>query len=72
MLDVYSENDKAFASLLNDKTKYMAFLKALANFSYLEFKKKSKKTVANNWGAEIMEEDDGAYRKAAEEDGEDA
>ena len=73
VLDVYSENDKAFASLLNDKTKYMAFLKALANFSYLEFKKKGKtNVVADGWGAGIVEEDDGAYRKAAEEDGEDA
>jgi type I restriction enzyme R subunit len=74
VLEAYTENDKAFASLLNDKTKYMAFLKALANFSYLEFKKKRKvkKAAEDGWGAQVVEEDDGAYRNAAEEDSEDA
>jgi type I restriction enzyme R subunit len=74
VLEAYTENDKAFASLLNDKAKYMAFLKALANFSYLEFKKKRKvkKAPVDGWGAQVVEEDDGAYRNAAEEDSEDA
>jgi len=74
VLEAYTENDKAFASLLNDKAKYMAFLKALANFSYLEFKKKRKvkKAAEDSWGAQVVEEDDGVYRNAAEEDSEDA
>jgi hypothetical protein len=74
VLEAYTENDKAFASLLNDKAKYMAFLKALANFSYLEFKKKRKvkKAPEDGWGAQVVEEDDGACRNAAEEDSEDA
>jgi hypothetical protein len=52
----------------------MAFLKALANFSYLEFKKKRKvkKAPEDGWGAQVVEEDDGACRNAAEEDSEDA
>ncbi len=70
VLDAYSENDKAFASLLNNKAKYMAFLKALANLSYQEFHRKGKDSQPE-WGAAVTDEDDGAFRKAAEEDGED-
>ena len=62
VLDTYSENDKAFASLLNNKTKYMAFLKALANLSYLEFRRprasatgSGQKTAAP--GAELIAPD---------------
>ncbi len=80
VLEAYSENDKAFASLLNNKAKYMAFLKALANISYLEFKKPGASalgagqvSVASGigWGEAVAEESDGTYLKAAEEDGED-
>ena len=80
VLEAYSENDKAFASLLNNKAKYMAFLKALANISYLEFKKPRTSALdagqvatasGIGWGGAVAEESDGAYLKAAEEDGED-
>ena len=74
VLEAYNENDKAFASLLNDKAKYMAFLKALANISYQEFKKPWATAQGTGqiaeWGASVGEEDDGAYLQAADDDGE--
>lgn len=80
VLEAYSENDKAFASLLNNRSKYMAFLKALANISYMEFKKprtsaagtgKDSAAPGIGWGEAVPEESDGAFLNAAEEDGED-
>ena len=80
VLEAYSENDKAFASLLNNRSKYMAFLKALANISYMEFKKPRTSAVGTGkdsaapgigWGEAVPEESDGAFLNAAEEDGED-
>ena len=58
----------------------MAFLKALANISYLEFKKPRTSALGTGqvatasgigWGGAVTEESDGAYLKAAEGDGED-
>ena len=51
VLDAYRENDKAFDALLNDKAKYLAFLKALADISYVEFKKKRMESKKwDGWG----------------------
>ena len=47
VLDAYRENDKAFDALLNDKAKYMAFLKALADLSYDEFKRKVSRQLGS-------------------------
>jgi type I restriction enzyme R subunit len=72
VLDAYAENDKAFDALLNDKPKYLAFLKTLAEVSYGEFRRKGrKKTGPAGWGAEVEEETDGAFLAAAEDGGED-
>ena len=70
VLDVYSENDKAFASLLNNKAKYMAFLKTLADVSYAEFRKKrhGKNKGLQGWGGPMPEETDGAWSMAAEQE----
>ncbi len=77
VVDAYLENDKAFDLLLKDKEKYAAFMKALANISYLEFKKprassKGTRQVSgasgSGWGAAVAEEGDGAYLSAAEKD----
>ena len=43
VLEAYRENDKAFETLLNDKAKYLAFLRTLAEVSYGEFRR-SKRT----------------------------
>ena len=77
VVDAYLENDKAFDLLLKDKEKYAAFMKALANISYLEFKKprassKGTRQVSAasgiGWGEAVAEEGDGAYLSAAEKD----
>ena len=47
VLDAYRENDKAFDALLNDRAKYMAFLKALADLSYDEFKRKVSRQLGS-------------------------
>ena len=72
VLDAYAENDKAFDALLNDKPKYLAFLKTLAEVSYGEFRRKGRKRAnPAGWGAEVEEENDGAFLAAAEDGGED-
>lgn len=72
VMDAYRENDKAFDALLNDKSKYLAFLKTLAEVSYGEFRRKGRKRAnPSGWGAEVEEENDGAFLAAAEDGGED-
>ncbi len=67
VLDAYRENDKAFDALLNDKSKYLAFLKTLAEVSYGEFRRGgAKKAKRASWGEAVAEETDGAYLNAAE------
>ena len=56
VLDAYRENDKAFDALLNDKAKYLAFLKALADISYVEFKKKRMESKKwDGWGEVVSD-----------------
>ena len=70
VLDAYAENDKAFDALLNDKPKYLAFLKTLAEVSYGEFRRIGRKRAnPAGWGAEVEEETDGAFLAAAEDGG---
>ncbi len=72
VLEAYAENDKAFDALLNDKPKYLAFLKTLAEVSYGEFRRKGgKRANPAGWGAEVEEENDGAFLAAAEDGGAD-
>ena len=72
VLAAYRENDKAFDALLNDKAKYLAFLKTLAEVSYGEFRREGSKPVKlARWGDEASEETDGAFLAAAEDGGED-
>ena len=79
VLDAYAENDKAFDALLNDKSKYLAFLRTLAEVSYGEFRRKGggrgalvvpdaggSQFTATAWGDAAIEETDGAYLDAAE------
>ena len=72
VLAAYRENDKAFDALLNDKAKYLAFLRTLAEVSYGEFRREgSKPAKLARWGDEASEETDGAFLAAAEDGGED-
>ena len=72
VLAAYRENDKAFDALLNDKAKYLAFLRTLAEVSYGEFRRKETKPAKPaRWGDEVSEETDGVFLEAAEDEGED-
>ena len=70
VLDAYTENDKAFDALLNNRAKYLAFLKTLAEVSYGEFRRKEAKKKSSGWGGMAEEETDGVYLDAAEPGGE--
>ena len=63
---------KEYSPTSSVKSKYLAFLKTLAEVSYGEFRRKGRKRAnPAGWGAEVEEENDGAFLAAAEDGGED-
>ena len=57
---------------MNDKAKYLAFLRTLAEVSYGEFRRKETKPAKPaRCGDEVSEETDGVFLEAAEDEGED-